>query len=163
MTRLLLHSLAFTLLAPVAAAAGVPALIVWATGAEAGAPGPLATGVALIVAGACGYVWCAASFLISGRGTPAPYEPPRELVVSGPYRAVRNPMYVSVAAAAAGAAVAFASPATGVYALLLALAFHLRVVMYEEPTLARLFGAAWERYRRETPRWLPRIPRHAAR
>jgi protein-S-isoprenylcysteine O-methyltransferase Ste14 len=93
-------------------------------------------------------------FYVAGRGTLAPWAPPQHLVVSGPYRFSRNPMYIAVGLILAGWAVLYQSPALWIYALLVGLAFHLRVLFGEEPRLARTFGAAWESYRAVTKRWL---------
>ena len=113
-------------------------------------------GVLLILAGAATYLWCAWDFTFTGRGTPAPIDPPKELVVKGLYSYVRNPMYVGVLLILLGEALLFESVVVLLYALLLLSASHLFVVFYEEPTLARMFGSSYERYRRSVRRWLPR-------
>src|SRR5262245_50913188 len=87
-------------------------------------------------------LWCAADFVRKGRGTPAPVEPPKELVVEGLYRYVRNPMYVGVLTATAGHAFWFGSLRLAGYVLALWLIFHLFVTLYEEPHLRQTFGAA---------------------
>jgi protein-S-isoprenylcysteine O-methyltransferase Ste14 len=87
-------------------------------------------------------------------GTLAPWAPPQQLVVSGPYRYSRNPMYVAVGLILAGWAVLYWSSALWIYALLAGFGFQLRVLFGEEPRLARTFGAAWESYRALTKRWL---------
>lgn len=99
-------------------------------------------------------LWCVRDFYVTGRGTLAPWAPPRQLVVAGPYRYSRNPMYVAVVLILVGWSVAFGSIALGVYALAIALAFHVRVVFGEEPWLARTHGEKWTRYCRQVPRWL---------
>jgi protein-S-isoprenylcysteine O-methyltransferase Ste14 len=114
-------------------------------------------GFFLILAGVASYCWCAWEFIATGKGTPAPYDPPRALVARGLYRMVRNPMYVGVSAIIVGEAALFKSIALLVYAAVAMLAFHLRVIYYEEPTLKRLFGDSWEEYRRRVPRWIPRV------
>jgi protein-S-isoprenylcysteine O-methyltransferase Ste14 len=96
-------------------------------------------------------------FVIEGHGTPAPIAPTNRLVVGGPFRCVRNPGYVSVLALLVGQALFFATPQLLAYAGVVALAFHLFVVLYEEPTLRRQFGADYETYCRAVPRWLPRL------
>ena len=93
--------------------------------------------------------------MVEGRGTPAPIAPTEHLVVGGPFRWVRNPGYLSVVALLVGQALLFASPAFSVYAAVVALGFHLFVVLYEEPTLRRQFGADYETYCRAVPRWVP--------
>lgn len=102
---------------------------------------------------------CVRDFYVAGRGTLAPWDPPRGLVVVGGYRHVRNPMYIGVLGVVLGWSLAAGSPPLAAYAAVLALGFHLRTVLYEEPTLERLFGDDWRRYRDAVPRWLPR--RHA--
>jgi protein-S-isoprenylcysteine O-methyltransferase Ste14 len=108
---------------------------------------PLFTGVVLLV-------WCVRDFYVAGKGTLAPWSPPRHLVTTGLYRYSRNPMYVAVALMLAGWAVAFASRSIAIYAGFVIGAFHLRVVYGEEPWLARTHGAAWDEYRARVPRWL---------
>jgi protein-S-isoprenylcysteine O-methyltransferase Ste14 len=102
-------------------------------------------------------LWCTRHFLVLGQGTPNPLDPPKFLVRAGPYQVVRNPMYVSVGLILAGEALAHGSGTLVVYLLLVIVVFHLFVVLYEEPTLRRLFGAAYEEYCRRVPRWIPRI------
>jgi protein-S-isoprenylcysteine O-methyltransferase Ste14 len=116
-------------------------------------------GAALAVAGWGVLLWCARDFAVRGQGTPAPYDPPRELVVAGLYRYVRNPMYVGVVGSIIGQAAVYRSMSVLWYAALVAIAFHLRVVMYEEPKLAQLFGKSFADYRTRVPRWIPRTPR----
>ena len=101
---------------------------------------------------------CIATFVTRGRGTPAPFDAPREFVASGPYRWVRNPMYVGAAAVLLGAGLALSSPAIVLLAFAFLLVMHLFVVLYEEPTLARRFGPSYEKYRATVSRWLVRKP-----
>jgi protein-S-isoprenylcysteine O-methyltransferase Ste14 len=115
-----------------------------------------ACGAVLIVAGIPGIVDSFARFAREGLGTPAPIAPTRHLVVSGLYRHVRNPMYVGVVAVIAGQAILFADWRVLLYAALVWLACHLFVVIYEEPTLRRTFGAEYEAFRAQVPRWIPR-------
>ena len=160
MARSLLQAAIVIVIAPGTVAAGVPALIVLLADEEAADAPLLAAGIAVIAIGLAGFAWCVFDFLARGRGTPAPYEAPTELVVSGLYRVIRNPMYVSLIVVLAGEALLFASLWLALWSVVLFVAFHARVVVYEEPTLARTFGASWERYREATPRWLPiGIPR----
>lgn len=115
-------------------------------------------GFVIAAAGAVVAGLCIATFVTRGRGTPAPFDPPRDFVASGPYRYVRNPMYVGAAAVILGAGLIVASPAI----VLLAFAFlgitHLFVVLYEEPALTARFGASYERYRASVHRWLVKKP-----
>lgn len=98
---------------------------------------------------------CVRDFYVFGRGTLAPWDPPRRLVTDGLYRFVRNPMYVGVIAIVAGWSLITWSPVLWGYALFLGAAFHLRVVLYEEPKLARQFPADWRQYSGRAGRWLP--------
>src|SRR5882672_10402346 len=92
-------------------------------------------GMALGACGAALAVWCVGTFAVVGRGTPAPFDPPRRLIVRGPYRFVRNPMYIGAGLALAGAALYYHSlPLLG-YAGLFLLVMHVFVVAYEEPAL----------------------------
>lgn len=117
-------------------------------------PGQAAGMVAAAVGGALA-LWCIFTFVFLGQGTPAPFDPPRRLVVRGPYRFLRNPMYLGAGAALAGAALFYGSPALMAYAAAFLLAMHAFVVAYEEPTLRSTFGAEYERYCREVRRWWP--------
>ena len=112
-------------------------------------------GAAVMALGAALLLWCVRDFYASGRGTLAPWDPPRRLVIVGLYRFVRNPMYVSVLTLVVGWALVAASPNVAIYAALLAVGFHLRVITYEEPWLARTFGDDWARYSAQVRRWIP--------
>jgi protein-S-isoprenylcysteine O-methyltransferase Ste14 len=115
-------------------------------------------GLALIAAGAALYVATAFwGFALRGEGTPAPIDPPKKLVVEGPYRVVRNPMYWAVTFVMLGEAVAFRSPALAELAIAFFAGTMLFVLLYEEPTLRGKFGAEYEAYCRQVPRWLPRF------
>jgi len=119
-------------------------------------------GVALIIAGVPGVLDSFARFALEGLGTPAPIAPPRNLVVSGLYRYVRNPIYVAVVAVILGQAVLFGDWRLLGYGASLWLFFHLAVIVHEEPALRQSFGAEYERYCASVPRWLPRLaPRRA--
>jgi protein-S-isoprenylcysteine O-methyltransferase Ste14 len=102
-------------------------------------------------------LWSFWNFLVQGRGTPSPTDPPRELVAVGFYRYVRNPMYVGILATIMGHFLWFGSWNLLLYAVVVFIAFHTFVTYYEEPTLKRNFGAGYEEYLRNVPRWLPRI------
>jgi protein-S-isoprenylcysteine O-methyltransferase Ste14 len=121
-------------------------------------PGAGAGEVAGMVVAALGgaiVLWCILAFALLGRGTPAPFDPPRRLVVRGPYRYVRNPMYIGAALALLGAALVYRSLALAGYALAFLLVLHFFVLWYEEPTLRRLFGAEYDAYTRAVHRWWP--------
>jgi len=96
------------------------------------------------------------TFAFIGKGTPAPFDPPRRLVIRGPYRFVRNPMYIGAGIALAGAALFYQSLSILIYAGLFFLATHLFVVLYEEPTLRQTFGSEYEAYCRQLRRWWPK-------
>ena len=98
-----------------------------------------------------------ARFALQGLGTPAPIAPTQRLVVTGLYRYVRNPIYIAVVAVIFGQALLFGDWRLLWYGALLWLAFHLFVVMYEEPTLKESFGAEYEAFRINVPRWIPRL------
>lgn len=102
---------------------------------------------------------CIATFVTKGRGTPAPFDPPREFVASGPYRYVRNPMYVGAAAVILGTGLALSSPSIVMLAVAFLLTMHLFVVIHEEQALAARFGDSYERYRSSVHRWLIRKPK----
>jgi len=112
----------------------------------------------LIGAGAILAFLCVVSFGLYGRGTPAPFDPPRDFVAAGPYRFVRNPMYIGALLTLIGAALWLQSP--GILALAAAglLAAHLLVVLVEEPSLEKRFGDSYREYRSNVRRWLPRRP-----
>lgn len=144
--------------APATAAGVVPWLLTrWKVESPVpgGVPAQIA-GAMMIGAGAAVIANSFVHFAVEGIGTPAPFAPPRQLVVGGLYRYVRNPMYVSIAAAVAGQGLLLGQPklflAVGIGAIPV-VAF---VRQFEEPTLARKFGAAYEEYRSNVPRWLPR-------
>lgn len=115
-------------------------------------------GVALFVCGALIYFWCARDFASKGLGTPAPIDAPRVLVVNGLYRFTRNPMYVGVTSVIFGQALFYGARSIAVYACLVVLGFNVFVLLYEEPTLKRLFGAQYEEYCARVPRWFFPIP-----
>lgn len=118
-------------------------------------------GIPLLFFGICVYLWCAWDFAVTGLGTPAPIDAPRVLVVKGLYRFVRNPMYVGVLSTILGWAIWFASRRTLIYLAGVWLAFHLFVLLFEEPVLRGKFGPSYEDYCRRVHRWLPRFPREA--
>jgi protein-S-isoprenylcysteine O-methyltransferase Ste14/pimeloyl-ACP methyl ester carboxylesterase len=127
----------------------VPLAVVWPAPSAVAWVGlvPFAAGTALLV-------WTAREFLVVGRGTLAPWDPPERLVSSGPYRYSRNPMYLAVGLVVLGWAVLFRSPALVLYLLVVMIAFHVRIVVAEEPALARRDDRAWRRYVARTPRWI---------
>ncbi len=113
----------------------------------------------VLLAGALLYLACVWLFGTYGRGTPAPIDPPRKLVMRGPYRWVRNPMYLALLLLVLGEAVFFWHLTLALYLVFLASAFQLFVVAVEEDSLRRRFGAMYSDYCNVTNRWLPRPPR----
>lgn len=114
-------------------------------------------GAIMILAAVPGLIDAFARFALQGFGTPAPIAPPRNLVVTGLYRYVRNPIFVAVVAIILGQAVLIGDWRLIVYGALLWLAFHVQVVVYEEPTLKLTFGKEYEAFRAAVPRWIPRM------
>ena len=112
-------------------------------------------GITIGAAGAVLALWCILTFALIGHGTPAPFDPPRRLVVRGPYRHVRNPMYLGAAGALLGAALFYETVVLWVYAAVFLMLMHAFVVLYEEPTLRRTFGEDYATYCRRVGRWLP--------
>lgn len=153
----LLKTAIFTIVAPGTVTVLIPYLILSSPSARP--PAEFGTfrylGGLLISLGFSLYLWCGWDFAIAGRGTPAPVDPPKELVVRGPYRYVRNPMYIAVLSVVLGEALLFQSRALLRYGLWVFLLFFLFVLAYEEPVLRRKFGESYRRYCASVPRWLP--------
>lgn len=114
-------------------------------------------GVIAILIGLACLLECFGRFAFEGRGTPAPVAQTEILVVSGLYRFVRNPMYVAVLTIVLGEGLLFGNTLLFAYAIALWIVFHLFVKFYEEPQLVRRFGASYETYRQDVPRWWPRL------
>jgi protein-S-isoprenylcysteine O-methyltransferase Ste14 len=109
----------------------------------------------LLIGGGVLLLLCVRQFYVTGRGTLAPWSPPTRLVAAGLYRYSRNPMYVSVLLVLAGWAMAYRTAGFWTYLAFMAVVFHLRVCLFEEPWLRRTFGEAqWRDYARRVPRWL---------
>ncbi len=100
---------------------------------------------------------CFWDFTLKGRGTPVPMDPPKELVITGFYRYVRNPIYVGVLLIFLGHFLWFGYWALLIYTVLAFIGVHIFIVLYEEPTLKRKFGAAYEDYLKRVPRWIPKF------
>jgi protein-S-isoprenylcysteine O-methyltransferase Ste14 len=115
------------------------------------------TGLAAVASGTVLLAACIVEFARSGRGTLSPVDSPRELVVKGLYRYVRNPMYLSVATIVAGEALLARSMALAVYGAVWFVCVNLFVIGYEEPTLRRRFGGAYDEYARRVRRWIPAV------
>jgi protein-S-isoprenylcysteine O-methyltransferase Ste14 len=144
------------LVLPVVVDIVVPAMLLAAPGGRFDAGAGRVLGLPLVVAG--GWTLLDSVFLRfahEGRGTLAPIDPPRFVVRGGPYRVVRNPMYVANVAIVVGVAAVFRLWSVLAWAAVILLAFHVFVVAYEEPTLRQRFGEDYESYRRNVGRWIP--------
>ena len=106
-----------------------------------------------LLVGAGIYIRCAWDFAVSGQGTPAPLDPPKNLVIVGLYRWTRNPMYLGVLTVLLAEAAFFLSRELTIYVASIAMMLHLAVVFYEEPLLRARFGPDYSSYCREVPRW----------
>ncbi|HEX9075170.1 MAG TPA: methyltransferase [Anaerolineae bacterium] len=154
---LLARNILFTVVVPGAGAIWVPWWILTRAGAT---PVPVVwPAVAFIAVGAALYFYCLWFFAMVGRGTPGPWDAPRRLVAVGPYRWVRNPIYIAALFVIVGEAWLFLSLPLLEYAGAAAIIVHLFVIGYEEPTLRRRFGETYGEYLRTVPRWIPRPPR----
>jgi protein-S-isoprenylcysteine O-methyltransferase Ste14 len=141
----------------------VPASVAgWIPWYAAGSPAPepragarlAVLGALMVVAGWAVLLICAREFARAGRGTPAPYDPPRSLVTSGLYRFTRNPMYVGVVTAIFGQAIWFHSRDATIYGIAMVIAFHFAILLYEEPRLTKVFGQQYLDYKKSVPRWI---------
>ena len=106
-----------------------------------------------ILFGVAIYLRCAWDFAVEGLGTPAPIDPPKKLVVAGLYRQTRNPMYQGILLILLAECLLFPVRSLLIYAASVALAFHVFVVLYEEPALGSRFGMSYKDYCRKVPRW----------
>lgn len=151
---LLLKNLLFTILVPGTVAVYIPFLLTQTLPPTSWA-WRLAS-LPVFAVGAAIYAWCVWDFATFGRGTPAPIDAPKTLVVHGLYRYTRNPMYVGVLTTVLGWSVRYRSARMVGYAFTLWLLFHSFILLYEEPHLQRVFGSAYTRYRAHVGRWWPR-------
>jgi protein-S-isoprenylcysteine O-methyltransferase Ste14 len=111
--------------------------------------------VPLWLAGSLIVLWSFWAFTFRGRGTPMPLDPPKALVASGPYQYVRNPIYLGVLFIFLGHFFWFGYWNLLIYAGLSFVSVQMFIVFYEEPTLRKKFGPAYEEYSRRVPRWIP--------
>jgi len=154
--RLALRNVLFTLIVPGAGAVYAPWLIVTRGDAN---PRPGAwPALTPIIGGVLLYIACQWAFATVGRGTPGPWDAPRQFVAVGPYRWVRNPIYLAALLVLVAEAWLFLSLPLLVYAVLAGIGCHLFVVVYEEPTLQKRFGEEYDLYRRDVWRWIPHVP-----
>jgi len=151
----LARTIVFTLLVPATVTVVVPYYLL--PGGDFALGPARYLGIPLIAVGAALYLRCAWDFARVGLGTPAPIDPPRNLVAGGLYRHVRNPMYVGVLSILFGEVLFFQARRVLIFALFFALAVHLFILLYEEPTLRKKFGASYEEYCRAVPRWIPKL------
>jgi protein-S-isoprenylcysteine O-methyltransferase Ste14 len=117
-----------------------------------------APGIVLVALGGALALWCVATFIVVGRGTPAPFDAPRVFVAVGPYRYVRNPMYLGAGAVIIGAGLVLRSPSAVLVAPFFLLAMGAFVLLYEEPALKSRFGESYLRYKQRVHRWWPLLP-----
>jgi protein-S-isoprenylcysteine O-methyltransferase Ste14 len=115
-------------------------------------------GIVLMIAGGVLGLVCVGTFVTLGRGTPAPFDPPREFVARGIYKFVRNPMYIGGIFLLVGLGCVERSGSMILFALLLSILVHLGVVFLEEPDLEKRFGESFRQYKRAVNRWIPRRP-----
>ena len=111
--------------------------------------------VVIIFFGAVIYFRCLWDFAVTGRGTPAPIDAPKHLVIKGLYRYVRNPMYIGVLMIILGWAAFFISYATLLYLALVWVVFQCFIMFIEEPVLHRKFGNSYKDYCKQVKRWIP--------
>jgi protein-S-isoprenylcysteine O-methyltransferase Ste14 len=134
----------------------VPLTIIWSTGVDIDLVPALLGGA--VLAGGIGLVaWTVKLFVTIGRGTLAPWDATTRLVVSGPYRHVRNPMITGVALILAGEAALFGSVPLLIFLGIFVAVNAVYFPLLEEPGLSRRFGRAYDDYREHVPRWLPRM------
>jgi protein-S-isoprenylcysteine O-methyltransferase Ste14 len=156
-SMLVLRSLFFVILALSVVMGLVPWLILrWSGGVPPLTPSIWLLGLLPLLAGLTLFLWCNELFTFKGRGSLAPIGAPIFLVRSGPYRRVRNPMYLAVFLILGGEALLFHSPWLLAYLVLVMIVVQLFVVFVEEPMLRRKFGESYQNYLRTVPRWLPR-------
>lgn len=160
-----LRHLSSILLLPFTMTVVIPALLVRGAGgvrpgwalAQPGQTLAIAAGAVLVAIGVALLARTIALFATRGRGTLAPWDPPRRLVVEGVYRHVRNPMISGVIAIVLGeTAILGLRPVAWLAAIFIAINATY-IPLFEEPQLARRFGADYETYRRNVPRWVPRL------
>lgn len=155
---MILRHAASILALPVTVAIVIPSLFLRFGAGPGDAPLPMrilglaAAGIGLVLA-----VSTIRDFATRGRGTLAPWDPPRRLVVSGPYRHVRNPMISGMILILLGETLWFASPALAAWTAFAVVLNAVYIPLVEEKSLARRFGEEYEEYRRNVPRWVPRV------
>jgi len=161
MTRtlsLVIRNVIFTIVVPGLGGAWLP----WWIATDHGRTGigpVMWAAVPVVALGAALYAWCVWNFAAVGNGTPGLWDAPRRVVAAGPYRWVRNPIYLAALLVVLGEAWLLTSLSLLEYAGVMAVFFHVFVVGYEERRLRRRFGDSYAEYLRAVPRWVPRRPR----
>ena len=112
-------------------------------------------GVFLVIVGGLIVLSCLSTFVVRGNGTPAPFDPPRTFVAVGPYRYVRNPMYIGAWVALAGYGLYEHSISVLLFSLIWLMLIHLFVLFVEEPGLEKRFGDSYREYKKSVNRWIP--------
>ena len=153
--KLAIKNILFTIFVPGTVAVWLPYWWYWGR-SEIETGGWRWLGYLFIALGAAIYASTVWNFAKTGRGTPAPIDAPKKLVVSGLHRYVRNPMYIGVLLALLGELLLFPSRQFLVYITGFFIAVNIFVLAYEEPVLTRQFGEEYDHYRRTVPRWIPR-------
>ncbi len=157
------RSLIFTIVVPCTVAGWVPYLLANSAidrSMFGKAPSFLVTdilGYILLVLGAVIYLWCVYDFTFIGRGTPAVFDPPKDLVIRGLYNYVRNPMYVGIIMSLAGQVFLYGSPLVLFYTVAVGVLFTAFVLHYEEPNLRQKFGNDYVEYSKRVNRWFPKL------
>lgn len=159
---LFLKNLAFFIFLVLSALVVVPLELVWVANGflSFSIVGSTYLGLLLTIFGAIFMLNMFVYFALSGKGTPAPFDPPKKLITRGLFRYVRNPGYIGGALIVLGEGFFLESAVVFVFAASLCILFHLFVVYYEEPTLKREFGESYEDYLKAVPRWIPRLPKN---
>jgi protein-S-isoprenylcysteine O-methyltransferase Ste14 len=160
-SSLVVRNVAFTIVVP-----GLGGVLApwWILTRDGHAATPVAWAATVVIAaGTALYVWCVWNFAAVGSGTPGLWDAPSRVVAAGPYRWVRNPIYISALLIVGGEAWLFMSLPLLVYTGAMAVFFHLFITGYEERKLRRRFGSAYLEYRQTVPRWIPRPPHRGQR
>ncbi len=159
MLKIWLKNILFLLIAPTSVTILVPWFLLHHHGHQLrfDIGGARYAGLAFIVLGAAIYIWCDWHFAVTGKGTPAPIDAPKVLVMKGLFTKVRNPFYIGIVAVLIGETIFFQSGVLFIFTAAIWTMFHCFVLFYEEPHLKKVFGASYEEYCKKTPRWIPKF------
>lgn len=132
--------------------------------------GPIGRGIGAAWFGLSLLAYMVASYVLTtkGKGPFVEFDPPKELVVDGPYRYVRNPVVCALISTMFGEAIMFSSTGILIMSIVFALLAHIQVTQFEEPLLLQRYGKAYEHFCQHVPRWIPQFtayqspPRHDA-